>query len=283
MTAKFVGRQAVVVGAGMGGLAAAGALADYFEQVVVFERDALPSQAAHRAGTPQSRHLHALLAGGLRALEELFPGFEQNLARAGAVSLRVAIDTRMELPGFNPFPERDLGWNVYSMSRPLLERVVRQCLQEYSRIAPLEGCRVRELVVSADHTAVTAVNYENADGSSETLPADLVVDASGRGILTLNLLKTIGRPQPEETLIGVDLGYATAIFAIPDDAPSDWKAVLTLAQAPESSKAALWTHSAHHRIRSVLATIPHQQNILDPSVGSAIHIGMYKLMHPPLV
>jgi NAD(P)-binding Rossmann-like domain len=80
---SLVGRQAVVVGAGMGGMAAAGALADYFEQVLVFERDALPSQAAHRAGTPQSRHLHALLAGGLRPLEELCRGFEQNLARAG--------------------------------------------------------------------------------------------------------------------------------------------------------------------------------------------------------
>jgi phytoene dehydrogenase-like protein len=53
MTAKFVGRQAVVVGAGMGGLAAARALADHFEQVVVLERDALPSDAAHRTGTPQ--------------------------------------------------------------------------------------------------------------------------------------------------------------------------------------------------------------------------------------
>jgi hypothetical protein len=32
------------------------------------------------------------------------------------------------------------------------------------------------------------------------------------------LLESIGQPMPEETVIGVDIGYATAVFAIPDDA-----------------------------------------------------------------
>jgi len=39
------------------------------------------------------------------------------------------------------------------------------------------------------------------------LRADLVIDASGRGTLTLALLQSIGRPLPEETTIGIDLGY----------------------------------------------------------------------------
>jgi len=42
MASTLVGKQAVVIGAGMGGLAAAGALADFFDQVVVLERDTLP-------------------------------------------------------------------------------------------------------------------------------------------------------------------------------------------------------------------------------------------------
>jgi 2-polyprenyl-6-methoxyphenol hydroxylase-like FAD-dependent oxidoreductase len=239
MAPSAVGNQAVVVGAGMSGLAAAAAVADYFDQVVVLERDTLPSDAAHRAGTPQSRHLHALLAGGQRALGELFPGFEEKLARAGAVPLRVAVDVRMELPGFDPFPTRDLGWDVYSMSRPLIERVVRECVQRRSNITLCQRYRVRDLVASADGEAVTAVRYENAVGNSETLHADLIIDASGRGGLTLGFLEAIGQPQPEETLIGVDIGYATAIFTIPDDAPSEWKGVLTLSQAPESSRGAL--------------------------------------------
>jgi hypothetical protein len=50
-----IGRQAVVVGAGMGGLSAARALADYFEQVVVIENDALPADAAPRAACRRSK------------------------------------------------------------------------------------------------------------------------------------------------------------------------------------------------------------------------------------
>src|SRR5215510_12803207 len=91
-----IGKQAVVIGAGMAGLTAAGALADSFDRVVILERDSLPSEPTFRAGTPQSRHVHALLLSGQRALSELFPGFEQDLAGAGAVLLRVGLDVRME-------------------------------------------------------------------------------------------------------------------------------------------------------------------------------------------
>jgi 2-polyprenyl-6-methoxyphenol hydroxylase-like FAD-dependent oxidoreductase len=200
MAPSAVGNQAVVVGAGMSGLAAAAAVADYFDQVVVLERDTLPSDAAHRAGTPQSRHLHALLAGGQRALGELFPRFEEKLARAGAVPLRVAVDVRMELPGFDPFPTRDLGWDVYSMSRPLIERVVRECVQQHSNITLRQRCRVRDLVASADGEAVTAVRYENAVGNSETLHGDLIIDASGRADSRWAFSKPSGNRSPKRPL-----------------------------------------------------------------------------------
>jgi hypothetical protein len=35
--------------------------------------------------------------------------------------LRFALDNRLERPGFDPFPKRDLGLTVYAMSRPLIE------------------------------------------------------------------------------------------------------------------------------------------------------------------
>ena len=49
MASTLIGTQAVVIGAGMGGLTAAGALADHFDQVLVLERDTLPSEPTHRA------------------------------------------------------------------------------------------------------------------------------------------------------------------------------------------------------------------------------------------
>ena len=90
------GKHAVVVGAGMGGLAAAKTLSAHFERVTVLERDALPQAPAPRQGTPQGRHAHVLLAGGRRALTALFPHLEQELEQAGAIRIRVGLDANLD-------------------------------------------------------------------------------------------------------------------------------------------------------------------------------------------
>jgi len=89
-------------------LAAARALSDHFEQVVVLERDPLsdgpvPGRVRHNLDIRTE-----LLIGGQRALGELFPGFERDLVEAGAVLVRANIDIRVERPGYDPFPQRDL-------------------------------------------------------------------------------------------------------------------------------------------------------------------------------
>jgi 2-polyprenyl-6-methoxyphenol hydroxylase-like FAD-dependent oxidoreductase len=235
----MVGGQAIVVGAGMGGLTAARALADHFERVLVLERDTLPREAADRAGVPQGKHVHALLAGGQRALAELFPGFDDDLAKSGAVPIRVGLDIRTERPGFDPFPQRDLGWDAYAMSRALVEFAVRQRVLACANVELRQGSRVEAFVARPDGTAVTGVRCAQSPGRRETLDADLVVDASGRGTLTLGVLESLGRAAPAETTVGVDLGYASAVFAIPADAPSDWKGVFSFPRAPYSSRGAL--------------------------------------------
>src|SRR5215469_11485727 len=82
---RQLGRRAIVIGAGMGGLSAAGALAQHFDRVDILERDRLATSVASRSGTPQDRHPHGLLAGGLRALDQIFFGFKCDLAAAGAI------------------------------------------------------------------------------------------------------------------------------------------------------------------------------------------------------
>jgi 2-polyprenyl-6-methoxyphenol hydroxylase-like FAD-dependent oxidoreductase len=234
-----VGRQAVVVGAGLAGLAAARALTDHFERVIVLERDELPLGSAHRPGTPQSRHLHGLLASGLSALNDLFPGFEDDLERAGAVPLRVGLDIRVERPGYYPFPQRDLGWVTRSMSRPLLELTLRQRVARCVNIELQQNCRIQKFVAAPGAASIVGVICEDAGGSGEMVPADLVVDASGRGSLTLELVQSDGRTLPEETSIGIDIEYATSVFAIPNDAPTDWKGVMVSGAAPEDARGAL--------------------------------------------
>jgi len=99
-------------------LAAAGALAGYFDRVEVLERSPLPRSPASRPGSPQDRHPHGLLVGGLKALDEIFPDFETDLTKAGAVPVRLAQDLRYEQPDVGAIPQRDLGLAMLSASRP---------------------------------------------------------------------------------------------------------------------------------------------------------------------
>jgi pyruvate/2-oxoglutarate dehydrogenase complex dihydrolipoamide dehydrogenase (E3) component len=48
-----LGRHAIVIGASMGGLLAGRALADYYDEVTLVDRDALPLTCESRKGVPQ--------------------------------------------------------------------------------------------------------------------------------------------------------------------------------------------------------------------------------------
>jgi 2-polyprenyl-6-methoxyphenol hydroxylase-like FAD-dependent oxidoreductase len=234
---EIIAERAVVIGAGMGGLAAAKVVAPFFEQVTVLDRDALPEAAAPRIGTPQARHVHALLSSGELALEKLFPGIGSDFRKAGAVILR-GHDVVFERPGYDPFPRRDFGFETISLSRPMIERVCRRRLERELNVDIRSRARVVGLVPSADRGAVAAVRYEDEKEAVYELAADLVVDASGRAIPTLSFLDSIGSPKPEQTEIGVDVGYASAIFE-PSDASRDWIGLFHFGTPPGEGRGAL--------------------------------------------
>jgi 2-polyprenyl-6-methoxyphenol hydroxylase-like FAD-dependent oxidoreductase len=223
-----IGKNAVVIGAGMSGLPTAKVLAEYFETVTIVERDVLPANAEARPGTPQARLPHVLLGGGQRALNELFPNLTQDLIDAGGVEYRLDVDMLVERAGHDALPRRDLGWTGISLSRPLIESVVRRRTLQHPRITLKSGRRAAEIVALADGTKVTAVRCETINGAQEMVPAELVVDASGRGSLLLALLRAVGSPLPAETVIGINRSYASAVVPKPDHAPDDWKNLRTM-------------------------------------------------------
>lgn len=230
--------HAIVVGAGMAGLAAAKAVAAHFERVTVFDRDALPETPAFRVGTPQARHTHGLLAGGHRALERLFPGIDRDLIEAGAVPLHVSSDLRFELPGFDPYPQRDFGIVTFCVSRPLLERICRRRVEREPNIEIKPRSRVTQLVATPPtiDRGVAGVRFEDVRGAHGSLAGDLIVDASGRASLTLLFLDAIAWAKPAVIEVGMDQAHATAVFEKPEDAPTDWLGVLQLPTAPASSR-----------------------------------------------
>jgi 2-polyprenyl-6-methoxyphenol hydroxylase-like FAD-dependent oxidoreductase len=259
---NFLGRQALVIGAGMSGLAAAGALAKHFEQVTVLERDGLADDPSPRQGTPQCRQLHGLLSGGLEALCEIFPGFDQGLAAAGAAPIRETIDICEEHPGFEPFPRRDFGALLYGASRPLLEHTLRQRVRSLGNVVIRDHCRVLELVPSADRRSISGARCEAVDGTQKTVLADLIVDASARETLTLAALDALGLARPQETNVGVNIGYSTAAFEIPEQRP-DWKAVLTFPSAPSDGRCGFLLPVEGNRWMACIAELQCQRPPLD--------------------
>ena len=221
------------------GLAAAKAVAPHFEKVTVLDRDALPEGPAPRAGTPQARHAHALLAGGQKALETLFPGVEDDLAKAGAVAVRGGRDVIFDGPGPEPLPRRDLGFDTLCMSRALLESVCRRRLAKVPSIELYPRSRVTDLVPSPDRDRIAAVRFEQDEGEPQTLAADLVVDGSGRGAPTLSVLEKMGSPKPKQSEIEINIEYSTGIFEIPGDAPAEWIGVALFAIPPHIRRGGL--------------------------------------------
>jgi 2-polyprenyl-6-methoxyphenol hydroxylase-like FAD-dependent oxidoreductase len=209
---SYLGEHAIVVGAGLGGLSAARVLSDYFEEVMILDRDELTIDTIARPGVPQAKHPHLLLGGGLKALENLFPGFGNELMEAGAEPIDPGFDSLYEFPGRDVCPKVKLSWSTYSMTRPLIEHILRRQVERMGNIKVRGGCRVLNIVGESNVHAATGIQCQMVDGSRETLKSDLIVDASGNGSLTLEFLKSTGRRPPVETNLGVNIRYASALF-----------------------------------------------------------------------
>ncbi len=229
---KSTRERAIVVGAGMAGLVAARVLSEFFESVLVLERDRLSDEAEPRRGVPQGRHFHALLPGGMAVLAELFDGYAKDMERMGAVSVALGFDIVQERPNL-AMPRRNFGLNTCSASRAALELGVRRRVQALSNVRIEHDRQVSHLLT--DHAAVRGVSVRGGESHEATL----VVDASGRGQLTLAALESLGYPTPRTSVIGVDVHYSSAIFQIPPHGARDWKGVFTFPEAPASSRGAL--------------------------------------------
>lgn len=233
---KRLGQRAIVVGAGIGGLSAAAALSPHFGEVVVLDRDALPQSTASRAGTPQDRHPHGLLAGGLNALDALLPGFVTALSAAGAVPAKMFQDVCFERPDVGALPRRECDTSILCASRPLIEGVLRQELAKLANVSLRADCRAMEFVSDGTRPSVRLVSGR---GEPTTLAADLVIDAGGRGALTLAMIDKLGWEPPAETVVGVDISYTTAILPWSIEEARNWKLAITLPDPPELTSGAL--------------------------------------------
>ena len=204
-----LGSKAIIVGAGIGGLAAAAALSKHFTAVEIIDRDSLPDQIAPRLGVGQGAHTHQLLKAGELALERLLPGITQDFIAAGAISMRVGKDVKVyDFGGW--MEECDAGFSVTSLSRPAYEGVLRRRVSALPNVTLRSETAVRRFTV----TDATCTGVELEDGSH--LAADIVVDSTGLSAPMLKQLVEDGHAEFPTEEIRINVAYTTARFRKPD-------------------------------------------------------------------
>jgi 2-polyprenyl-6-methoxyphenol hydroxylase-like FAD-dependent oxidoreductase len=205
---RQIGQHAIVIGASMGGLLAARALADFYAVVTVLERDTFPQSDIPRKGVPQGRHAHGLLARGRNVIEGFFPGWTDEVVSGGGVCGDIVADVNWIGHGvtLQSAPSHLVGLLA---SRPVLEGHMRRRLMALSNVRVIENCTVQDLIADDGKAAIKGVRARIGSGEEHRITADLVVDASGRGSSSPAWLESLGFGRPEEERIEIGIGYTT--------------------------------------------------------------------------
>jgi 2-polyprenyl-6-methoxyphenol hydroxylase-like FAD-dependent oxidoreductase len=215
--------HAVIIGGSIAGLTAARALSESFDRVTIVERDELPEGVEHRPGVPQAKQLHVILPLGAELMEDFFPGFKQELADLGCPTFDEVKDT----PWFGSQgwrARRDSDVTLIGFRRPLLEHVVRERVRAIGNVDVIVDTATG-LTASEDGSRVTGVTV----AGGETIEADLVVDASGRGSRSAKWLQGLGYERPEEQHIRAYYGYASRFVKVDESKlPQGLRGVITM-------------------------------------------------------
>lgn len=228
-------RHAIVLGGSVSGLFAARVLSEHFESVTLFDRDVLPNDDSLRKGAPQGAHFHSFALRGERLAERWFPGFSAALRARGAIGVEMGPDFRwFHFGGFKT--GRPSGLELTCMTRPALEAEVRQRVAALPNVQLVDRTNVVGLVGAA--TGIRGVTIKRrADGErGEVVDADLVVDATGRGSQTPRWLEALGFSRPAESIVKVDVCYATRFFRRPPGGKHPWKVLFVVGESPASRR-----------------------------------------------
>jgi 2-polyprenyl-6-methoxyphenol hydroxylase-like FAD-dependent oxidoreductase len=233
-TPTYAMGRAVVVGASLAGLMAARVLSKHFDHVTIVERDSLRESIGARRGAPQGRHVHALLIRGQQIMDSLFPGFIASLEERGATHVNNGTERRWHHFGcWKTRFRTDL--TSISVSRPTLEHEMRRRVAQLPNVTIVNNAVLARYAVDWEQARITGafVRTRGPEMPEELLPADVVVDASGRGSTTPRQLKELGYLPPPESTVKVNFGYASRIYEPPPGA-RDWKAMYVIDRAPDT-------------------------------------------------
>ncbi len=197
----------IITGASIAGLVTALALRQSGHHVYVLERDnAPPVEPSHdaftswkRAGVPQLRHSHGFLARLRNELRERYPALHTALLDAGAQERYFGESLPPILaPRYRPHADDD-DLTTLMCRRTTFESVLHQ----YARTQGIDvtyGVRVTGIHTEPTQTIprVTGLTVERV-ASDDIMPADIVIDATGRRSPFSTWLRTLPLAIEEET------------------------------------------------------------------------------------
>ncbi|WP_340646897.1 FAD-dependent oxidoreductase [Phenylobacterium sp.] len=196
--------RVLVIGAGIGGLCSALALASPERELILLERDPSPPAGDAdeafadwaRRGVGHLRHSHAFLARLRLILRDEHPSLLADLLAAGARDLGFNEMLSEELKkGYRPQPE-DRDFVVLTSRRTTLELVIRRYVERLANVEIRSEVFVTGLKIEPGAPLrVTGVTIENGDD----ILGDLVVDAAGRTTGSIDQLREAGAPITEES------------------------------------------------------------------------------------
>jgi len=221
------GKHIVVIGAGVGGLGTALAMARAGHRVTVLERDATPMPhdpdeafAWDRRGAPQVRHSHALLARLHNLLRDHYPDVLEQLLEAGATEIRFCDHPPPDMEDRAP-RDGDEDLVAIACRRTTFEWVLRSIVLAEPHVTVRDGVSVDGLLTAAPANGsggapvVTGVRVVR-DGAAEHLDADVVVAAGGRRLGT-RWLNELG-VAPEVTEEDTGIIYLSRFYRLRDEA-----------------------------------------------------------------
>ena len=227
--------RVVVIGGGLAGLSAVRVAAQYYASVTLVERDEAAGVNDFRSGVPQARHTHNLLPEGLEILEQLFPGITSEMILAGAVPATTDQQyVYSEKTDRTPVSPNRSGHSVYA-SRPLVEALLYQRISSRSDVQVLKGWEAAGLETDVRKEKVTGVHLRRR-GEEMTVPADIVLDTSGRNSKASRWLADAGLEPPRETRVDAFTGYASRIYQKPDGFHAAWKMLYIPPATPHQSR-----------------------------------------------
>lgn len=271
---------AVIVGGSVAGIATAKVLSERFDRVIVLEQDSQHDRREGRPGAAQGHHLHHLLIAGQQEAERIFPGIVDDMVREGAFKVDMARNYQLRLAG--SWKKRcDSDIEIVCAGRPLIEWCLRRRLDEIPNIDFRYGTEMQDLVYDAQHNAVIGVAV-NGDDGLEVIPAEFVVDASGKNTRLPEFLERVGVGAPELEEDILNCFYSSMLHHVPPERRWDDKVmVICYAYRPHEQ-----TYAAQYYIdqsRSILLTSLIEYNCYTPPRNPAEFARFAKRMQSPVV